>query len=82
MSTPHFKIVTLEQGTQAWREWRHNGIGASDASTIMGENRFKSAAQTGVASIEELRDNWAQVMDLSEAKTVRSLAESTGSMMG
>ena len=22
--------------------WRHSGIGASDASTIMGENRFKS----------------------------------------
>jgi len=45
MSTPHFTIVTLEQGTQTWLEWRHNGIGASDASGIMGENRFKSAAQ-------------------------------------
>jgi len=38
-------IVTLEQGTEAWREWRHKGIGASDASTIMGENRFKSAGE-------------------------------------
>jgi putative phage-type endonuclease len=45
MITTHFTIVTLEQGTEAWREWRHKGIGASDASTIMGENRFKSAAQ-------------------------------------
>lgn len=45
MSTTHFTIVTLEQGSEAWREWRHKGIGASDASTIMGENRFKSAAQ-------------------------------------
>jgi len=45
MSTTHFTIVTLEQGTEAWREWRHKGIGASDASSIMGENRFKSAAQ-------------------------------------
>lgn len=45
MSTTHFTIVTLEQGSDAWREWRHKGIGASDASTIMGENRFKSAAE-------------------------------------
>ncbi len=45
MSTTHFTIVTHEQGTDAWREWRHNGIGASDACTIMGENRFKSAAE-------------------------------------
>lgn len=45
MSTTHFTIVTHEQGSDAWREWRHNGIGASDASTIMGENRFKSASE-------------------------------------
>jgi putative phage-type endonuclease len=45
MSTSHFTIVTLQQGTDAWREWRHRGIGASDASTIMGENRFKFAGQ-------------------------------------
>ncbi len=45
MRSTHFTIVTLEQGSIAWREWRHKGIGASDASTIMGENRFKSAAQ-------------------------------------
>ena len=45
MSTTHFTIVTLEQGSDAWREWRHNGIGASDASTVMGENRFKSASE-------------------------------------
>ena len=38
----HFKIIELEQGTQQWLNWRHSGIGASDASTIMGENRFKS----------------------------------------
>jgi len=45
MSTSYFTIVTHEQGSEAWRGWRHKGIGASDASTIMGENRFKSAAQ-------------------------------------
>ena len=45
MNTPNFTIVELEQGTREWREWRHKGIGASDAPAIMGENRFKSAAQ-------------------------------------
>jgi len=40
-----FVIVEFEQGTHEWREWRHKGIGASDAPAIMGENRFKSAAQ-------------------------------------
>lgn len=41
--TPHFTLVTLEQGTKSWRDWRHQGIGASEAASIMGENRFKSA---------------------------------------
>ncbi len=46
MSTSHFKIVKLEQGSEAWREWRHKGIGASDAPTIMGEVPFKNAKTT------------------------------------
>ena len=40
-----FNVVELQQGTREWLEWRHNGIGASDASSVMGENRFKSTAQ-------------------------------------
>jgi len=40
-----FVIVELQQGTHEWLEWRHKGIGASDASTVMGENRFKSSAK-------------------------------------
>ena len=42
MQSP-FIIVELQQGTSEWLRWRHNGIGASDASTIMGENPFRSA---------------------------------------
>ena len=38
-----YKEINLEQGSDAWFNWRNDGIGASDASTIMGENRFKSA---------------------------------------
>jgi len=44
MTTP-YTIVNLEQGTPEWLEWRSNGIGASDAPTIMGENPWKRPAQ-------------------------------------
>jgi putative phage-type endonuclease len=35
-------IVDLQQGDREWLEWRSQGIGASDAPTIMGENPWKS----------------------------------------
>jgi putative phage-type endonuclease len=37
-----FVLINLKQGTQEWLQWRRSGIGASDAPTIMNENRFKS----------------------------------------
>ncbi len=39
-----FKIVQLEQGTDAWHDWRRNGIGCSDAHVLMGRrnNRGRS----------------------------------------
>jgi putative phage-type endonuclease len=37
-----FDVVALEQGTEAWRAWRRDGIGASDAPAIMGECPWKS----------------------------------------
>ena len=43
MNESHYTIVTQEQGTPEWLAWRQQGIGASDASSIMGESRFKSA---------------------------------------
>lgn len=39
-----YTVVNLQQGTPEWIEWRNNGIGASDAPTIMGENPWKNAA--------------------------------------
>jgi len=45
MKSTQFTIIQLEQGTQEWIEWRHKGIGASDAPTIMGENPWKSAEE-------------------------------------
>lgn len=44
MNSAQFVIVELQQGTSKWREWRHRGIGASEAATVMGENPFASAA--------------------------------------
>ncbi|HYW93593.1 MAG TPA: SDR family oxidoreductase [Gammaproteobacteria bacterium] len=38
---------------------------------------FKSGAENGVASLEEIRDNWSKIMDLSELTAVNSLQEST-----
>jgi putative phage-type endonuclease len=40
-----YTIIDLPQGTPEWRAWRHGGIGASEASTVLGENPFKSAEQ-------------------------------------
>jgi putative phage-type endonuclease len=37
-----YTIVKLQQGTSEWLEWRNNGIGASDAPVILGENPWKS----------------------------------------
>jgi putative phage-type endonuclease len=44
MST-EYTLIKLQQGTTEWLEWRNNGIGASDAPAIMGENPWKIAAQ-------------------------------------
>jgi len=38
---PYFR-VDLDQGTDAWLAWRTQGIGASEAAAIMGENPWKS----------------------------------------
>lgn len=36
-----YQVVDVVQGTPAWRMWRNQGVGASDAPTIMGENPRK-----------------------------------------
>lgn len=40
-----YTIVDLEQGTPAWLSWRRQGLGASDAPVIMGENPWKTRSQ-------------------------------------
>lgn len=45
MNPSRYSLVELQQGTPEWLEWRHNGIGASDAPIVMGENPWKSARE-------------------------------------
>lgn len=40
-----YRIVELEQGTPDWHAWRRQGLGASDAPVIMGENPWKTRSQ-------------------------------------
>ncbi len=37
-----FAIVDLVQGSADWLRWRHDGIGASDAAALMGQNPWRS----------------------------------------
>lgn len=41
-AAPSYKRIRLRQGSDSWLSWRDSGIGASDAPSIMGENRWKS----------------------------------------
>lgn len=57
----HYDIVHLPQGSDEWLAWRNQGIGASDAPAIMGENRWKSASEilhekVAIASPRECND--------------------------
>jgi|GEM_PF-822998 putative phage-type endonuclease len=38
----HYLLLDLSQRSDEWLKWRDNGIGASDAPTIMGETRWKT----------------------------------------
>jgi putative phage-type endonuclease len=40
-----YLVDDIEQGTAKWHEWRRGVIGASEASIIMGENRWKGRQQ-------------------------------------
>ena len=38
----NFRLIDLDQDTQEWKIWRHNGISATDAPIIMGENPYRN----------------------------------------
>ena len=43
--TPSFKIVDLEQGSEAWHDFRKGKIGSSDAASIMGVSPWETPLQ-------------------------------------
>jgi putative phage-type endonuclease len=51
-----YRKIDLRQGSEAWYEWRNQGIGASDAPVIMGETKYGTRSEllaeklTGVRS--------------------------------
>lgn len=65
---PPYRRVMLEQGTERWLAWREQGIGASDAPAILGENPWKSR--------ERLLDE-----KLGRARTVSSPAMARGTAL-
>jgi len=55
-------IVHLDQRTQAWLEWRKNGVTASEAAVILGLSPYKTlwrlwAEKCGIAKPEDLSRN-------------------------
>jgi putative phage-type endonuclease len=67
--------VTLEQGTADWLEWRHGGIGASDAPIIMHESPFKTAfglwlEKTG--QVQPRTTNFAQAHGITNEPLARA----------
>lgn len=50
-----YTIVALRQGTSEWLDWRNQGVGASDAPAIMGENPWKSAERLLREKLEDRR---------------------------
>jgi putative phage-type endonuclease len=51
-----YLIEELQQGSSEWHAWRRGVIGASDASTIMGENRFKSRSYLIKEKLGQVRE--------------------------
>ncbi len=77
-----FEVVDLQQGSADWLRWRHDGIGASDAAALMGENPWASQAALFAEKVAPPRYGFARpkrsapvVADLFGAPPVR---EDTG----
>nr|WP_298057455.1 YqaJ viral recombinase family protein [uncultured Halomonas sp.] len=61
-TTKHYHVINLEQGSDAWLDWRQNGITATDATVLLGVNPHKSkwqlwAEKTGFQAPPDLSNN-------------------------
>ena len=62
-----FRIVALKQGTAEWLAWRRDGIGASDAPAIMGENPWKDPEQVLAEKLSLSVDSYSRAMERGSA---------------
>ena len=53
-----YSIINLVQDTQEWKKWRHNGITATDAPIIMGENPWKNTIELLQRKISPPQDDF------------------------
>mgnify|MGYP001363808764 CR=1 FL=1 len=79
------KIVNLEQGTSAWKDWRNSGIGASDLPVIMGVSPYSTPEKLWEAKrsgIDTFAGNWATERGQRLEPAARALAEQSLAAMG
>ena len=72
------RIVTLDQGTNSWLEWRRKGVGASEVPVLMGESDFSTPLEIykekiGITKPQE--SNWAMMRGTENEPKVRALYE-------
>lgn len=54
----NYSIVNFVQDSQEWKIWRHNGITATDAPIIMGENPWKNTTDLLQKKINSPKDEF------------------------
>lgn len=54
----NYSIINLIQDSQEWKKWRHNGITATDAPIIMGENPWKNSSELLTKKANPPRDEF------------------------
>jgi len=81
----HCSAVQHEQGTREWLEWRHKGIGASDAPVVMDENPWKTVdalLRDKCGQVKESRQNAAMARGTRlEPEARRAYIEKTGNQV-
>ena len=68
--TGKYRLINIPQSTRDWHRWRQDGIGASDASTIMSRGRGKGVAKFINQRAEKLRIDSFQNKYMAEGKAL------------
>ena len=63
------KIITLQQGTLEWLEWRKGGIGGSDIATILGLSPFEDATRENL--LREKTERWQRTRNFAMRRGTR-----------